>query len=57
MIRTDAGASLATLIARIRAKAERLARQRDDRIRETPRDTGHPWRTATQLWPDLFEDN
>lgn len=57
MIRTDAAGAIASLIARLRKKAERLALQKADRIKARSRDTGHPWRTTTHLWPDLFEDN
>ncbi|MFN4240261.1 MAG: hypothetical protein ACK4E5_06420 [Erythrobacter cryptus] len=54
MIRASAAAT--RLIARLAARARRIAERRSRAARRTAHDMGAGWRSARALWPDLFEE-
>lgn len=44
----------AGLVQRLRARTERIAAARAASVRRSLRGAGPDWRSATDLWPDIF---
>lgn len=56
MIRAQSRQAIDGLIQRLRLKGERLALRHAGRPTYRHQNTGHKWRDATRLWPDIFKD-
>lgn len=47
---------LDALIRRLTASARDIGEERASQIAARPVDRGHPWRSATALWPDISRE-
>lgn len=57
MIEANPRRSFSALVQALRARGERIAAAHAYARSAASGQSGHPWRSAQRLWPDIFEED